>query len=187
MGAFTHLNGDYYFGPWIESNQVGLGTEETTNLAADEKSRAEGKHRDRYEGNFVKGDKHGNGRCFYWDGQYYDGQWTKNKPHGEGTWVYADGRKYVGEWNMGIKEGQGKFIWPDGRIYEGQYVGGLKNGHGNFKIPDPEDRAALKCEYDGNWMEGKQHGRGTMTFYSKKSGDVTKTGDWDTGKHQRWI
>jgi hypothetical protein len=131
-GRFTHPDGSYYFGPWKNSHQCGLGTEENIVFDCDKELIETGKNINRYEGNFFEGDKHGNGRYFYANGEYYDGQWDKNDMNGEGSYVWADGRKYMGEWKDGKENGPGKFYWPDGREFNGNYHMGVKSGYGSF-------------------------------------------------------
>ena len=52
----------------------------------------------RYEGKWVHGKRHGNGRLIYHSNgtSYYDGQWVNNMKHGYGIEVY----KYVSTYNM---------------------------------------------------------------------------------------
>lgn len=38
-------------------------------------------------------------------------------------------------------------------------------------------------KYDGNWKNGKQHGKGT---YHSMKGEV-KNGLWNEGKRDRWL
>lgn len=63
-GRFVHLNGSFYFGPWIDNEQCGLGTEENITLDCDEELIKSGKNINKYEGNFKKGNRDGNGRYF---------------------------------------------------------------------------------------------------------------------------
>ncbi|NXA38520.1 R10B2 protein, partial [Eudromia elegans] len=53
--------------------------------------------RNKYIGNFVKGDRHGLGRFIYASGAVYDGNWMCNKKHGSGKFVFKNGHVYEGE------------------------------------------------------------------------------------------
>ena len=55
-----------------------------------------------YEGEFVDGFVHGQGRMVFADGGVYDGGFEKGKMHGEGTYTFADGSIRRGVWEMGI-------------------------------------------------------------------------------------
>ena len=55
-----------------------------------------------YEGEFVDGFVHGQGRMVFADGGVYDGGFEKGKMHGEGTYTFADGSVRRGVWEMGI-------------------------------------------------------------------------------------
>jgi hypothetical protein len=53
---------------------------------------------------------------------------------------------------QGKKEGFGEFYWPDGRIYKGM------------------------------WLNGVQHGTGTL-----QGKEGTRKGDWYEGRRIRWL
>ena len=52
------------------------------------------------------------------------------------------------------REGKGSFFWKDGRIYDGQ------------------------------WKDGKQHGKG---LFIKHEGQLAKVGIWENGKNIEWL
>ena len=72
-------------------------------------------------------------------------------------------------------EGRGKFLYPDGRIYEVMFRDDLKNGFGIFYWTDGR-------RYEGNWLHGKQHGRGK--YFSQGS---IKEGIWVEGIRKKWL
>ena len=41
--------------------------------------------------------------------------------------------------------------------------------------------------YDGEWLDGKQHGEGQYTFLGKDNKLVTKKGKWENGARIEWI
>ena len=50
----------------------------------------------RYEGAWVRGQRHGEGVCAYANGDMYDGAWEAGARCGKGTCAYAEGGKYTG-------------------------------------------------------------------------------------------
>ena len=56
---------------------------------------------DRYEGDWVNGQRTGQGKYFYSSGGgVYTGEWKNNNRHGEGTMIWNDGVKEVAIWEM---------------------------------------------------------------------------------------
>ncbi|CAH1773311.1 unnamed protein product, partial [Owenia fusiformis] len=51
----------------------------------------------------------------------YDGDFVKGLRHGSGSFLYANGARYEGEWNNNMKHGKGKFVFKNGRVYEGTF------------------------------------------------------------------
>ena len=83
------------------------------------------KERARYEGEYVNGKRHGNGRMVFPNGDIYHGQWTENQMHGEGTYVYkASGDIYSGSFENGRKHGEGIYE------YQADQVGLINVNHG---------------------------------------------------------
>ena len=55
----------------------------------------------------------------YSDGAVYEGEWMEGKPHGEGKRTWSDGAVYEGEWRKGKPYGLGKGTFADGTVYSG--------------------------------------------------------------------
>jgi len=86
-----------------------------------------------------RGQKHGNGKMRYDNGNEYDGQWKNNKRDGKGTTRYASGNVYIGMWSKGKRHGFGVFhIEKSGDIYRGNWSGGIKSGPGVYEYADGE-------------------------------------------------
>jgi len=123
-----------------------------------------------YEGDFLYGMRHGQGKHFF-RSQVYEGEWKWDMRHGEGTLREPDGSVCKGEWKEGRQHGFGQIIGPDGTVvYEGEFKDGKRHGLGQ-QIFDNGDR------HDGGWCEGRLHDRGVYYF---KEGHKFY-GMWDKG------
>jgi len=88
---------------------------------------------DVYDGDFVKGNRHGNGKLISKSGHiYYDGNWVNDKQNGKGKWSNTKGDIYEGDFRDGYFHGKGKKIYADGRIEEGRWKEGEFKGKGFF-------------------------------------------------------
>ncbi len=86
-----------------------------------------------------RGQKHGDGRMKYDNGNEYEGQWIDNKRDGKGKTKYASGNVYTGSWKTGKRHGFGVFIIKKtGDIYRGNWANGLKSGPGVYEYDDGE-------------------------------------------------
>lgn len=75
IGKYFHLDGNSFEGSWYFDQHFGLGMERF-------KDKDTGEY-NRYEGNYWKGKKHGNGRFFWANGSYYAGQFKDDNLHGK--------------------------------------------------------------------------------------------------------
>lgn len=85
---------------------------------------------EKYEGQIVRGLKHGQGVYIWRDGTVYRGYWNKDLEHGYGEKLFANGDIYRGYWKNGAFDGKGTYIWKDGHTYEGQWQDGFEHGFG---------------------------------------------------------
>ena len=85
---------------------------------------------DSYTGDFVNGQRSGNGKLTYANGCSYDGQWANDAFHGQGVFDWNNGCTYTGQFTNGEFTGQATFVWSDGSYYVGHMVGNLANGQG---------------------------------------------------------
>jgi len=86
-----------------------------------------------------RGQKHGDGKMMYDNGNEYIGRWKNNKRDGKGTTKYASGNVYTGTWKEGKRHGFGVFhIQKTGDIYRGNWKAGLKSGPGVYEYDDGE-------------------------------------------------
>jgi hypothetical protein len=105
----------------------------------------------------VDGHYHGTGLLSQDVNQGYQGDWYDGKKDGEGMFkLHTD--IYLGDWRNDLKEGKGE-MW--------YYYGATKK---NRHIPVPY--------HYGDWLAGKQHGKGFMRFHD--GGEYI--GDWADDK-----
>jgi len=83
-----------------------------------------------YEGNFVNGNKEGNGTFTSKYGMVYTGQFVNDLPNGKGKAKYENGDIYDGDWVSGKSEGQGTLTLKDGNYYIGGFKNDKQNGYG---------------------------------------------------------
>ena len=152
----------------------------------------------RYEGEWVRGLRHGQGE-FREHGAVYRGGWAEGVQSGEGVWSYPDGSEYKGPLRKGMRHGHGVFTDAEGGRYEGGWKLNLREGqgvlteggglrtfkggwhhdlrHGHGVSTERESFAARPEIYDGEWLLGQRHGRGRLQM---ANGDVYN-GQWRSG------
>jgi hypothetical protein len=165
-GTMTYASGNTYTGQWKDDQPGGQGSLVDRQLKLV------------YDGEFVRGQKHGRGRCQWADKTgsahaSYDGQWEENLRHGQGHYVEhnvafktADSVKrititYDGSWARGVRCGAGKQWYTDQNseardfaVYEGSWMDDQHNGFGVLT----DDQGS----YRGEWLKGQRHGQGVV-------------------------
>ena len=68
-----------------------------------------------YEGEFVHGQKKGNGQCRFPSGSIYTGEWL-TLMNGFGVLEKNDGTKYIGQWKNGKIDGMGDYYDSQGKL-----------------------------------------------------------------------
>jgi hypothetical protein len=91
--------------------------------------------RQRYEGEFSNGLRHGEGTQTWLDGDRYIGGWKNGQRHGRGNHTYADGRNHQGAYEDGWMHGPGVMRWPEGKTFTGNWEKG-KAVQGKLSHPD---------------------------------------------------
>lgn len=77
---------------------------------------------DEYEGEFLSGQRHGQGTIVYAsDSSCYEGDWFQNMQHGHGKQSWGDGIEYIGQWKEGKMHGQGRYTLSCGSVIEGLF------------------------------------------------------------------
>ena len=136
------------------------------------------KYNETFDGDLLKGIRHGKGVYKYDDGTTYTGNWVHGKKHGQGRLEMASGEVYDGEWKDDKMHGYGVHLFPDGATFEGQYIDGKWEGYGNYVGSNGEiyngcfranQREGLgrmvyvdHGRYEGEFHEDKRHGNGTF-------------------------
>ena len=110
-----------------------------------------------YEGYFVDGKCHGQGRGISSKGELYQGNFVEDNMEGFGFFYWPDGRIYEGEWILGKRHGKGRYFWTNGQVYEGEFKNDNCSGYGILYYPDGK-------RFEGNWKDGNKHGRGVYVF-----------------------
>ena len=97
---------------------------------------------DRYEGEYLNGNRHGFGTYIYANGNKYSGEYKNDRPNGKGTITFSSGEKYIGEVKNGKRHGSGTYFFTDGERLTGtwnenEYVDSknyrkVENGNSNF-------------------------------------------------------
>ena len=82
----------------------------------------------------------------YSNGGIYEGEFLNGKQHGQGKYISADGYEYSGQWVNGIIEGLGTAKYSDGSIYTGSFIGGKPTGIGKLIFLDGGS-------YEGEWKD----------------------------------
>ena len=143
-----HDNGDDYEGSWAEDKWHGHGV---WTLRGED-----GSVHEKFVGDMLNGQMHGNGRYQYADGSHYDGQWPV-------TCVEIKTRRHPGNcicsmaWRFDAithpltphrqhnkMHGSGPFTFANGNEYVGEFVEDAKEGRGSLQYIDGE-------RYDGEW------------------------------------
>ena len=57
-------------------------------------------------------------------GDKYVGDWLNGQRTGNGIYTHANGDRYVGEFLNGESHGQGKYTWEDGESWNGIWANG---------------------------------------------------------------
>lgn len=88
----------------------------------------------------------------------YEGEWSFGLPHGSGQYVDSFGNKYEGEFKLGFFWGRGDFYSAQqGFSYRGDFVMGKKHGKGKISYTN-------KIGYAGDWFQDIMQGNGTYVM-----------------------
>lgn len=127
-----------------------------------------------YEGNFKKGQYHNYGilRC----GNYkYQGNWDRDTKDGEGEETFEDGTYYKGTYKKDKRSGYGILKQPkQGLEYEGEFKNNEFDGKGTLKTSEGT--------YQGEFLCGKKHGNGILKTLKNQTIKGTWVNDYLHGQ-----
>ncbi len=134
----------------------------------------------KYVGEILNGKPHGKGKISYvstdeFDRVSYEGDWLDGNRTGQGTMIWKSGEKYVGGWNNGNRNGYGIDYYANGNRYEGNFKDDKRNGKGKISYASTDE--FNRVSYEGDWLDGNRTGQGTMIW---KSGEKY-VGGWNNG------
>ena len=66
--------------------------------------------------------------CYEDSGGIYEGEFLKGFRHGYGKMTFKDGAQYTGEWFCGYAHGNGTFAFDKGESYNGQFFNNKRHG-----------------------------------------------------------
>ncbi|KAK1941900.1 Radial spoke head 10 B [Phytophthora citrophthora] len=136
--------------------------------------------RETYSGQWRANSFHGTGKYTDAEGSIYEGEFVRGKKHGVGKLVSSitetesdsttqhQTEQYSGEWRDGSREGLGDAVFADGSIYSGQWRNDVQDGEGTFTTTEGD-------RYVGQWHRGSREGAGVLTIGSS---GVIKEGQW---------
>ena len=78
----------------------------------------------------------------------YEGEWLNGQRDGQGSQLWCDGSRYEGTWVQGRASGKGKLYHADGDVYEGEWINDKANGHGSYTHSNG-------AKYIGEWLDDK--------------------------------
>ena len=128
----------------------------------------------RYSGTGKKGRRAGRGRAEI-HGSTYEGEWKNDAFHGTGVLVDTAGNQYEGEFQQGRKHGSGTQTYADGSKYSGEWRDGARHGTGHLVARDGST-------YSGQWRDGVPSGEGTRVAAT----GATHRGVFADGKPHGW-
>ena len=101
--------------------------------------------------------RQGFGNMRYSNGNIYQGEWLRGKRHGPGVVVYASGNFYSGDWQLDKKWGKGCMFFRGGHVYEGEFASDMRSGVGTMRYQNGN-------VYQGGWLDDLRQGDGTISF-----------------------
>lgn len=155
FGTASYANGDTFTGEWNEGKPYTGEGIVPYSIGI-------------YEGKFLKGEKHGEGKFTLKDGTIYQGAFLNDKRSGKGEFTTKD-IHYIGNWLDGKMNGKGIIVFlADGSSYDGNFENDKRQGYGKH-IYKSEGST-----YEGEWGNDKKKGKGKIIY---KDGSSYK-GDW---------
>ena len=169
-GLYEWPDGSTYRGQVLDSLRSGFGTFNQNQGAVI------------YEGQWLKGFRHGKGILKHKSGTCYTGDFENGKKKGKGKIVYDNDNYYEGDWDKDQKNGFGTMFWKTtGEKYVGEWKDNLQHGFGtHLWLEERGEGKFLRNRYEGFWVKGLREGYGVF-YYANGS---KYEGEWKGGlKH----
>lgn len=113
----------------------------------------------RYEGEWLNGVKHGNGKLVMNDGSFYEGDFRDGEISGNGyKFDTTRETEYTGEFYEGVYQGKGLLRCKNQFVYEGDFYENLKHGYGEL------NEFKINQVFKGQWYFNKRHGQGVQRY-----------------------
>jgi len=155
-----------------------------------------------YVGEFANGQINGKGIATKYDGSTIEGNFVNGKPEGHVFQVdTTECWQFEGEYKNGVKCGEGWLADADRNIFTGTFRDNLfvegkveyEDGRGEYNGECRKRKHHGKGRmnyangdhYDGDWVDGKREGTGTMYY---RASNMEYTGDWrDDQRHGKGV
>ena len=154
-GQLEYANGNVYQGEWKSNMFHGFGVMSWGPFSEGDRI-ITGR---RYEGNYERGMKCGEGLLLLGQGDKYEGCFKDDMYHGPGKMTKGNGDQIEGIYAFGNLNGYAKIRYANGNRYDGEFIAGHFHGKGKFVYD-----SRWPGWYEGEYRHGKQHGRGTRVF-----------------------
>jgi len=214
-GKQTDATGSVYDGQWSGAFKHGVGLllakpsghrlwgewqrDQLHGRAVETVFGPEGAFDNEYDGQFVRGVRHGTGAERVGCG-LYTGQWVDGVREGEGLFESDTGDDYTGGWARGKRNGEGVFTTSSGSMMKGVWV--------DDNLPRGESSSKYGGSYIGEFQGllrhgyGEWHGRNKQSYVGQWEGDyfcgegeyrvgaAIYNGQFRTGKRHgkgRWV
>ncbi|KAG7395100.1 Vacuolar protein sorting-associated protein 8 [Phytophthora boehmeriae] len=191
-GRLKYPNGDVYDGEWIDGKRHGRGL---LTFGAGGSYTGEFAH-NLFEGfGVLRIPKSQHPLTKLWmRGEKYEGEFLRGLKHGRGTWQTRGGDQYDGELKHGLYDGRGVCVYgSSGDVYDGEFVRGLHHGHGELRFRNGSvynggfrlgnfhgfgrmlyGSAGVNGSYVGDFVDGKRHGQGVRIYGSKEANNQSR-------------
>jgi len=115
-------------------------------------------------------------------GDIYCGNWLNDQAHGKGSYFHADsGAIYEGDWLCDKQDGFGHERWPDGTEYQGNFKQGKKHGRGKLVLRDNEAGTTEFSVFEGDFVDNMIDGKGKINF-PQSNKKLAYEGEWRQNK-----
>ncbi|GMF10982.1 unnamed protein product [Phytophthora lilii] len=196
-GRLKYSTGDVYDGEWIDGKRHGQGV---LTFGSGGSYRGEFAN-DLFEGfGVLRVPKLQHPLTKQWlRGEKYEGDFLRGLKHGRGTWQTRNGDQYNGELKLGLYEGKGVCVYgTSGDVYDGEFVRGLRHGRGELRFRNGSNYnggfrldnfygfgrmsygpGGIHGSYVGEFVDGKRHGQGARMYGNDKSNFKRYEGAWE--------